>query len=44
MFDETQIMEILGLTTEDITDRFRDVIELKEDELRIQLQDSDDED
>jgi hypothetical protein len=42
--DETLIMEVLGLTSEDITDRFRDLIELKEDELRAQLQDSDDED
>lgn len=38
--DEVTLLELLHLRTEDIIDRFEDVIEAKQEQIRSQLDDS----
>lgn len=39
--DEITLLEILGITSEDLVDRFEDFIEAKADELEEDLEDDD---
>lgn len=43
-YDEILLLEWLNISAEDIVERFSDIIEVKEDELRAKLQEPNDED
>jgi hypothetical protein len=42
-WDEVSLMELLGLTADDIVDRFEDIIETKQEEIREYFDESDEE-
>lgn len=41
LLDEITLLEILGITSEDLVERFQDIIEDKADELEEELEDED---
>lgn len=41
--DEVSLLEVLGITSEDLVERFTDVVELKADELEGELEEDEEE-